>query len=232
VKISQIKQETHLPHVRLRLKEMAEHFRQTCEWIDSNINRTIESAILNNLLRGVSSYLELAANNLTTHISALGVAVRGLYEIQLRTQLVILHPEELTRWQTEAVSDKIQMLDGLLGISTDGGADAPRKVLTEEIENLRNLLSKHGLQETKPFATAEIAKKLGKLDEHKSLFKLFSKIVHPTSYLINNPADASSEENFCILHIHAQIYAWDSFQRICEKLSLPKELMDFQSSTQ
>jgi hypothetical protein len=228
MKLSDITRTTDTKHVELTLGKMAIHFRRTCQWIDLNLNRTIESRVLHNLLWGSSNYLKLGSENLNSHISVLGVAVRGLYELQLRTQLVLEIPDEFNKWQAEAGTDKIQMIEGILGISTEGRGDSQRKILTDEIARLRSLLAKHGLQEARPQATADIAKKLGKEEEHKSLFKLLSKVVHPTSYLINDYTNAASEEIYYILQIHAQLYAWDSYERTCERLSVPQEVRDFQ----
>jgi hypothetical protein len=66
-----------------------------------------------------------------------------------------------------------------------------------------------------------LAKQAGLADEHAALFKLFSKLVHPSSYLSNDYKNAASEEVRTILHARAQLYAWDTLGRISKAVGMP-----------
>ena len=46
-----------------------------------------------------------------------------------------------------------------------------------------------------PPSAGQIAQQIGRSEEHKNLYKLFSKIVHPSSHLVNDYKNASSIEN-------------------------------------
>lgn len=100
------------------------------------------------------------------------------------------------------------------------------KILETEISRLQNLRKKYKLGSGSHESAGNLAKKNGLQNEHKALFKLFSKLIHPSSYLVND-ATASSDENFRILQMHAQLYALDTFSRIAKAVSLPPEKMSF-----
>ena len=86
-------------------------------------------------------------------------------------------------------------------------------------------MNKYGFPTVKqPVSTGNLANKVGQEGEHKALFKLYSKLVHPSSYLVNDYGGASSVENQKILQIHAQLYAYDTVTRVCEELSVPYEI--------
>lgn len=194
-------------------------------WAAENIDRTERQVLLCNFLSSISLYLEVAKNSLNSHISVLALATRSIYEINIRLRLVIKSEEEQKKWASEAVTDKIQVLEGILLLSNKAENIAEQSILNNEIERLRNLIVKHNLPTIKyPDATGNIAKIVGFENEHKGLFKLYSKLVHPSSYLVNSYNNAASIENQKILQIHAQLYAHDSIELISNVFNIPNEI--------
>jgi hypothetical protein len=114
------------------------------------------------------------------------------------------------------------MFEGLLGIQTVNDMTEHRIVLQSEIDRLESLRIKYQLPSIKsPASAGQIAQQLGLSEEHKNLYKLFSKIVHPSSYLVIDYKNAASIETRVILQAHAQLYAWDVFSRVCERFNVP-----------
>src|SRR5690554_7333776 len=74
-------------------------------WIDKNIERTAKRVVLGNLISSTSDYLELMKSTLNSHISALALCTRSVYEINIRIRSLIEHQDELAKWQSEAVTD-------------------------------------------------------------------------------------------------------------------------------
>lgn len=175
-----------------------------------------------NLLSSVSDYLEVTKNSLNSHISVLALSTRNIYEINVRLRSVIDQDEEQKNWASEAVTDKVQTLEGILLLGNESENITERLTLRQEIERLKNLITKHDMPVIKqPATTGSIAKTVGLEKEHKALFKLYSKLVHPSSYLVNDYNNAASIESQKLLQIHAQLYAHDSIERICKVLNVP-----------
>ena len=104
---------------------------------------------------------------------------------------------------------------------------AQRVILRNEIQRLSDVRKKHSLQAIKsPASAGEIAKLLGVSETHKNLYKLFSKIVHPSSYLVNDYNSAASPQNTNILQIHAQLFAWDTLNRIVSHFTIPDSVIE------
>ena len=205
------------------LKQMEVAFLSVCDWIRSNSPRDERNVVLFNLLASSAQYLGIASANLESHVSVLALATRCLYELNLRTRAVILSEENLNQWCSEAVTDKVQVLEGLLELETVHDMNIQREMLRAEVERLTALREKYKLPTVKkPQDAGVIASNLGLSREHKSLFKLITKLVHPSSYLINDYGNAASEETMAILQMHTQLYAWDTFSRICDVVPVPK----------
>ena len=211
--------------LKTNLDNAVEKCRFAIIWIEKNINRTEKSVVLCNLLIATADYLELTKSSLNFHISAIAVSTRSIYEINVRLRSLIADQENLRKWQSEAVTDKFQALDGILLLANDSDNTTEKNILKQEIERLNGLITKYGLPTIKqPISTGNLAKTVGLENEHNSLFKLYSKLVHPSSYLVNDYNSAASIENRKILQIHAQLYAYDSISRICEALEVPYEV--------
>lgn len=192
------------------------------QWVDKNIARTEKRVTFVNLLSTTSDYLELMKSSLNSHISVLAICTRSIYEINIRLRSLIEHQGEMAKWQSEAVTDKIQILEGILSLANDSENVDEQDILKNEIRRLESLVNQYGFPIVKkPDNTGNLANNVGQQDEHKALFKLYSKLVHPSSYLVNCYGDASSIENQKILQIHAQLYAHDTISRVCEELSVP-----------
>lgn len=215
------------------LKKMERRFLSICDWIRNNSPRNERNLTLFNLLVSSAQYLNVAEANLEGHASVLALATRSLYEINLRTRAIILSEDNMRQWHSEAVTDKIQLLEGLLGLETVHDMNTQRATLCAEIERLSALREKYALPTVKkPSDVGVIANDLGLTREHKALFKLFSKIVHPSSYLINDYSNAASNETKAVLQIHTQLYAWDTFGRICDAVPVPNALREFDMLTE
>lgn len=194
-------------------------------WIEKNIDRNERRVLLSNLLTSTSDYLEVTKSSLNSHISVLALSTRSIYEINVRLRSLIENPDDLAKWQSEAVTDKVQALEGILLLTNDSENLNEQNILKQEIERLKSLVTKYDMPIVKqPVSTGNLAKTVGLEEEHKALFKLYSKLVHPSSYLVNDYSGAASFENQKILQFHAQLYAHDSISKICEELDVPYEV--------
>uniref|UniRef100_B8HUC7 Uncharacterized protein n=1 Tax=Cyanothece sp. (strain PCC 7425 / ATCC 29141) TaxID=395961 RepID=B8HUC7_CYAP4 len=213
--------------VQIRLSSMSNHFLKVCTWITENYKRTERSVTLFNLLSSSSAYLHVAATNLENHGSVLALCTRNLYELNLRVRHVLSSEQNMQSWQAEAFADKIQVLEGILQLETLSDNLEQKSLLRSEINRLQNVVKKYRLPNIKKIpTTSSIAEAVGKTNEYKAHFKLFSKLVHPSSYLVNSYPDAFSSEFERILQIHLQLYAFDLFHRICDDLSVPESVWE------
>lgn len=203
---------------------MIDNIMHITTWINDNIERTAKRVVLVNLLSSTSDYLKLMKSSLDSHISVIALSTRSIYEINIRVRSILELDDEMDKWQSEAVTDQIQTLEGMLSLADDQNHDAQVNILKSEIARLQNLVSKYNLPViNNPVTTGSLAQKVGQKSEHKSLFKLYSKLVHPSSLLVNNYQSAASSENQKALQIHAQLYTFDTMSRICEALNVPPE---------
>jgi hypothetical protein len=208
--------------------ERKNHFKRTIykchqirRWHEKNKERSEKSALLLNLLSAVADYLEVANDCFDKHISILAMATRNQYELNLRIKSLIRDEEEMKIWNSEAITDGIQAHEGFLNLHETPNPSTA--IVKEEIDRLERLRKKWGLPLIKnSMPTGNLARKIGIEDDHNSFFKLYSKLVHPSSYLVNNQ-EYCTENFFQILEIKIQQYAFDSIFKVCEALEIPSK---------
>lgn len=217
--------ESNKIELKNNLDKIVKKCRFIIRWIEKSTDRTEQRVVLCNLLIATADYLEITKSSLNSHISVLALSTRSIYEINVRIRSLIENQENLGKWQSEAVTDKVQVLEGILLLANESENLKEQNTLKQEIERLKGLVIKYRFTVIKqPISTGNLAKTVGLENEHSALFKLYSKLVHPTSYLVNDYNGASSIENQKTLQIHAQLYAYDTISRICEELEVPYEV--------
>ena len=196
--------------------------RHIKRWYEKNKERTEKSAVFLNLLASVADYLEVANEGFDKHISILAMATRNQYELNLRITSLINDEKELTNWESEGITDGIQAHEGFLYMS--GESTPYSAIVQEEVGRLERLRKKWNLPIVKnSMGAGNLAGKVGLKDEHDTFFKLYSKLVHPSSYLIN-AKDYCTDTFFPILEINVQFYAVSSIAMVCKALQIPSKI--------
>jgi hypothetical protein len=95
------------------------------------------------------------------------------------------------------------------------------------VQRNKHLKDRHGYDSAKNKSkqVGDIATKLGLEREHKTLHKLFSKILHPTSYLVNSDHLMNDWQMSNTMFIHMQLYTLDTLRRVSDRLGAPDELL-------
>lgn len=207
-----------------KLNSDAATVRAIAEWITANKPRDEKSVTVLNLLNSVADFLQVAAQGTTSHISVLALATRNLFELNIRVRHVLQSDDQLKRWQGEVIQDKVDYLNSLLTLETSKDNQAAKTEISKETARLQKLQEKYNLPTKKSPPTKNLAVTVGLEKEYDALFKVFSKLVHPTSLLVNDHQTTSLIETIGILQIHAQLYAIDSQTRIIEEFSVPKSV--------
>lgn len=202
----------------------AQRIRDLGQWITTNTQRDEKSASLVAIAEAIAAFLDVAAQGTTSHISVLALATRNLFELNIRLRDILRSDKQLKRWQGEAVRDNVELLEGLMRLSTTNENNQAKGVLRTEVERLQGLQQKYGLPDKGSPPTKNLAVDVGLEDEYDALFKVFSKLVHPTSYLVNRPEDASAPDKIFLLQVHAQVYSADTYSRLMDEFSIPQDI--------
>jgi len=82
----------------------------------------------------ITDYLELMKSSLNFHISVLALCTRNIYEVNIRIRSLIENQE---KWQYEAVTDKVQTLEGILSLANKPENMNEQNILKTEIARFK-----------------------------------------------------------------------------------------------
>lgn len=194
---------------------------EAAQWVQKNKERDNKNLLLHNFLTAAAPYVEIAAVNRDGYVQILALCARSLYEISLLSRYAQKDKLSLEHWAAEAMTDRLEMLKGCRDIDPNDSVGQLQTIQTE-IDRLETLANESNLKVSGHLNISELAKFFGKEAEHSSLFKIFSKLLHPTSYLVNTtPEEIQSIEIRKTLIIHVQLYAIDILGTLQVALEFP-----------
>jgi hypothetical protein len=170
----------NLPTLRDRIKALAAHVEATAS--PAQDFRTIVHSLL---LRTDEQLERLLGSFEEACLPLLAYATRNLLELLIWTAYVLKSNENTSRFAQDWLLDAIGLLEGLEGWHlAHGGVPSELTSTTKTLEDLRTQRTGWGLDNARYLRVAEVARDLGLQEEYDNLFKVYSKIVHPTSWSI------------------------------------------------
>jgi hypothetical protein len=181
---------------------------------DSSGNDYRRFVDINVLRRAITELQRIGKNALDNE--AVAHAARNMFELNMIYRYTHIQTDNLKEWIGNKCQDEIDILEGILKLSESAGSDNER-ILKERLSHIRATAEKHDIKVSKQLTTKALADKVGLATEYEGLFKLYSKFVHPTSWLINSKdEEVSSFEYKTILLIQFQTYLYDLEGRLSE----------------
>ena len=164
--------------------------------------------------------------------SANSRATRNLYELNLRVRYLLADPVNVNLFRAEMISDQIKLLGALAKLVDHSNVEG-RATIQRRIDFRRQQLEKNHLEEMKQMMAADLAKQVGATDEHDRFYKLYSKYVHPSAYLVNSGQDffeLCDRHSRKMLLLNAQLYARDTLELISQRVGIsPNSLAEGES---
>jgi len=207
---------TRMPpeEVPKHLRGLAQKVRQLLVSIGSSISRSNERDAVTNLAKRTAAELEQLASFYPSSIEGVAWCTRNLFEVNLVLRYVLLDPKHVNEWMGQAAGDEKEITEGLLSLTGDESRPEVR-VLRNRLSQIDEICKRHGIEPSHPFRIADLARDVGRTDDYKALYKLFSKYVHPSSYVINMPdEDRRGDETLNIFLMHATSYSGDTYGRL------------------
>ena len=199
------------------LKRLSGRCRKLAKRIDRSVERSDKSITMLNFMNAAADFLEMGSAGINGHVSILALAARNLFELNIRLRDTLRDDVQLKRWHGEAIRDKVDFLQGFLKVRTASKNTEARQVLEAEVARLLALQEKYQLPAKGSPPTKNLAENVGLLAEYEAFFKVYSKLVHPTSFLVNDAKNTNNGDTKDILLMQLQLYAADTFHRVSEE---------------
>ncbi|MGD9727436.1 MAG: DUF5677 domain-containing protein [Nitrospiraceae bacterium] len=165
------------------------------------------------------SLLSLGAPDPPLEIIAL--SARNIFELYSRLEYVLKSEANSLQWQNEAVKDQLEIYEGLFTLA---GSESDKEKLREEVERVKKHATSRGLEsDAKILSSRHIAEESSMQPEYQAFYKLYSKLVHPSSFSVNWPSARASPIYRSALICNVQVYANLMLSTLEGRLELPLE---------
>jgi hypothetical protein len=175
---------TSLDDMRATFDRLIRTSSGVCDWHKKNMPWNDDTLVSFNFLACSVTYLEIMRNTLPAPIQVFALCARSVYELYLLARKILPDAQERRRWLDETASDNVFVIEAFYDLV--GGISPLAKTLREPIDEYKERLKALGGDlSQRPSRIGELAKEFGLEHEHKALFGLYSKLVHPSAFLIN-----------------------------------------------
>jgi hypothetical protein len=191
----------------LELNKLLEHISQNDT--QNKEKRFIDTKIL---LKAIKEFKRIKDSNLDNEV--LAYATRNMFELNMIYQYTCINNDNLREWIGNKAQDEIEIYEGILKISEKPNS-IEEKIIKDRIDHIKALAQKHNYKLSKQLTTKTLSERVGLVKEYDGLFKLYSKFVHPTSWLINSKdEEINSLQYKNIFLIQFQTYLYDLESRL------------------
>ncbi|MBB1475642.1 DUF5677 domain-containing protein [Shewanella sp. SG41-3] len=127
-------------------------------------------------------------------LTACSLHTRNIFELYLILRHIYEDEEALNCWVGQSHKDSTDINKGFVTLFQSNGLD------TSILENMQQLkdkaLEESNYESKSPFQVRNLADKYGYLNDYLAVYKLCSKLIHPSSLKINLYNEISKENNY------------------------------------
>lgn len=141
-------------------------------------------------LRGISSYTSLLFDRLIRNQNApiehIALSARNLFECYLLTAYILDDPSRAKEFISQKAFDELEINEGFLSLTNTNTSAETIKAIKDRKDYINKLMENSGLTPSKHWTVGHLAQQTNNKDEYDAFFKLYSKYVHPSSWLMNS----------------------------------------------
>lgn len=156
----------------------------------TKLARNNESDYLVFALRGLSSYTSVLFDRLVTNQNApieyLAISARNLFECYLLIAYVIDEPSRAKEFISQKAFEELEINEGFLSLKTKTTSETSLKMIHDRMDYIKKLMMSAELTPSKHWTVNHLALQTNNKIEYDAFFKLYSKYVHPSSWIVNS----------------------------------------------
>lgn len=157
------------------------------------------------ILKFVATEAEAASSALRIDIKLFAWRTRNIFESFLLLKHCMASTQNAERFCAQRIGDEATILEGLLGLAHEGTRDMTP--VQERISKARAILEKYGFAKISPLRIDVLATAVNMKDDYAAFYKLYSKYVHPSSWVIIADSDEFDNVQYWEAFIvNAQLY--------------------------
>jgi hypothetical protein len=173
------------------------------------------SSAVHNILKNIDLEISRLINSIDD-LEYASLHTRNIFELYLILSHIYSDTNALSAWYGQLHKDSEQIRDGFRKLLVKKGLDTFSLDAVKEFED--NALAKSPYFSARNFNIADLAKKYGHQDDYGFIYKLSSKIVHPSSMKVNFYTTLTENDEYLTMIIHMAMYFGQKSERLASKI--------------
>ncbi|MGV3696325.1 DUF5677 domain-containing protein [Flavobacterium sp.] len=152
------------------------------------INKETDYRVL--ALRGLSNYTHILFDRLIANQNApiehIAISARNLFECYLLIAYVIDEPSRAKEFISQKAFEELEINEGFLSLTTKTTSETSIKMIEARMDYIKKLMKSAELTPSRHWSVSHLAVQTNNKIEYDAFFKLYSKYVHPSSWIVNS----------------------------------------------
>ncbi|MAK50595.1 MAG: hypothetical protein CMG85_15285 [Marinobacter sp.] len=189
--------------------ELSENLRQTAEELELAVG-TMGNAEFDATNHALSCLFKETHREIgrllqfSDDLTLASLSVRNLFELYLISSHVHSDPKALSKWLGQAHKDSKDVKDGFITLMRKKGFDPKELNELQEFED--QVLAESPFTSNGAFQIRNLAEKYGYLDDYSFIYKLSSKLIHPTSMKVMGHEALKEDSSYLITVLQVGAY--------------------------
>jgi hypothetical protein len=150
----------------------------------------------------------------------LASATRNLFELSFVVDYVCSSDQNMRRFMGDCAIDDLEVMERFRAVDQRAADYVPDEKATERAERLKRIIADLGLTGEKPLMAIDFARAVGREDEYKTWYKVYSKLTHASAWAVLGGSEhpLSWDAMALLLLLQANGHAAVSLSRLYERL--------------
>lgn len=163
-------------------------------------------------LRGLTNYAGVLFECLISYqklpIEYNAITARNLLECSLLIAYIISDPSKAKEFLSQKATEELEINEGFLSLKTANTSVETIRLIKDRMAHIKEIIRMHGLTSSRHWTVSYLAQQTNNQLEYEAFFKLYSKYVHPSSWLVNSSDNEVDNPIFRnIFFLQGQLYA-------------------------
>ena len=101
-------------------------------------------------------------------------------------EFIIKYPSKAKDFVSQKPYEELEINEGFLSLTNEKTSEAPVKMIHDRIDFINKLIKDHELTPGRHWSVNRLADETNNKVEYDAFFKLFSKYVHPSAWIMNS----------------------------------------------
>lgn len=141
-------------------------------------------------LRGLVHYTRTIFRRLTDKqnipIEYIAFSARNLFECYLLVDFILKYPSKAKVFISQKPYEELEINEGFLSLKTENTSETAIKMIHDRIDYIKKLTKDYDLTPRRRWSVSHLALETNNKLEYDAFFKLYSKYVHPSAWIMNS----------------------------------------------